>query len=109
MRGSMAMATPVLLEVETSLQLSAGKFNRECNVRMSRKKATSKVAGTRKKEKKQVTKRRGNDPYLRSAQQEITGRRRRRWIGATLKVKSWKRSEERRVGQECRSRWSPYH
>src|SRR5256885_17266910 len=21
----------------------------------------------------------------------------------------WKRSEERRVGKECRSRWSPYH
>ena len=22
---------------------------------------------------------------------------------------SYKRSEERRVGKECRSRWSPYH
>ena len=22
---------------------------------------------------------------------------------------SWMRSEERRVGKECRSRWSPYH
>ena len=22
---------------------------------------------------------------------------------------SWRRSEERRVGKECRSRWSPYH
>ena len=22
---------------------------------------------------------------------------------------SWHRSEERRVGKECRSRWSPYH
>ena len=21
----------------------------------------------------------------------------------------WRRSEERRVGKECRSRWSPYH
>ena len=21
----------------------------------------------------------------------------------------WDRSEERRVGKECRSRWSPYH
>ena len=26
--------------------------------------------------------------------------------GATVKVA---RSEERRVGKECRSRWSPYH
>ena len=24
-------------------------------------------------------------------------------------VKLFKRSEERRVGKECRSRWSPYH
>ena len=24
-------------------------------------------------------------------------------------VVNWKRSEERRVGKECRSRWSPYH
>ena len=22
---------------------------------------------------------------------------------------NWQRSEERRVGKECRSRWSPYH
>ena len=28
-----------------------------------------------------------------------------------MKVRGWKkiRSEERRVGKECRSRWSPYH
>ena len=24
-------------------------------------------------------------------------------------VQVWQRSEERRVGKECRSRWSPYH
>src|SRR2546422_9501512 len=24
-------------------------------------------------------------------------------------VRLWMRSEERRVGKECRSRWSPYH
>src|SRR3712207_9170669 len=27
----------------------------------------------------------------------------------SLNLKSEKRSEERRVGKECRSRWSPYH
>ena len=27
----------------------------------------------------------------------------------TIKVKKLRRSEERRVGKECRSRWSPYH
>ena len=26
-----------------------------------------------------------------------------------LKITHLKRSEERRVGKECRSRWSPYH
>src|SRR5256886_9364398 len=28
---------------------------------------------------------------------------------ACLHWKPWPRSEERRVGKECRSRWSPYH
>ena len=27
----------------------------------------------------------------------------------TYDIVDWKRSEERRVGKECRSRWSPYH
>ena len=32
------------------------------------------------------------------------------WIGYTpLLYAKEKRSEERRVGKECRSRWSPYH
>src|SRR3712207_9589206 len=30
-------------------------------------------------------------------------------IAVPKKEKSRKRSEERRVGKECRSRWSPYH
>src|SRR6266496_6276736 len=33
---------------------------------------------------------------------------RRRWASKP-KQPCWKRSEERRVGKECRSRWSPYH
>ena len=28
---------------------------------------------------------------------------------ALLAAVVWQRSEERRVGKECRSRWSPYH
>ena len=31
------------------------------------------------------------------------------WINHPLKVRFIGRSEERRVGKECRSRWSPYH
>ena len=27
----------------------------------------------------------------------------------TINYRTFKRSEERRVGKECRSRWSPYH
>ena len=31
-------------------------------------------------------------------------------VGTNVKTKFMKpRSEERRVGKECRSRWSPYH
>ena len=30
------------------------------------------------------------------------------WIDKERQV-VWMRSEERRVGKECRSRWSPYH
>ena len=30
-------------------------------------------------------------------------------VGAALLAKNGMRSEERRVGKECRSRWSPYH
>src|SRR2546426_11361816 len=35
-----------------------------------------------------------------------------RWLGATMLLGALfaaLRSEERRVGKECRSRWSPYH
>ena len=46
----------------------------------------------------------GGDPVL-----AITN-----WRAATLKARAYdrdvaRRSEERRVGKECRSRWSPYH
>ena len=30
-------------------------------------------------------------------------------LAITSIIKKWHRSEERRVGKECRSRWSPYH
>ena len=30
-------------------------------------------------------------------------------VATILKNAATKRSEERRVGKECRSRWSPYH
>ena len=31
------------------------------------------------------------------------------WMSPPCTVKEEPRSEERRVGKECRSRWSPYH
>src|SRR5687767_15278641 len=33
----------------------------------------------------------------------------RRQSGQTASLPTLQRSEERRVGKECRSRWSPYH
>src|ERR1035441_2892217 len=30
-------------------------------------------------------------------------------VGMEATSDYWKRSEERRVGKECRSRWAPYH
>ena len=32
-----------------------------------------------------------------------------RWLQMILNFIEGRRSEERRVGKECRSRWSPYH
>ena len=32
-----------------------------------------------------------------------------RWMDLESVIQSEVRSEERRVGKECRSRWSPYH
>ena len=47
-------------------------------------------------------------PYL---GEELVARTEREFtpIGRWLKASQLDRSEERRVGKECRSRWSPYH
>src|SRR5256885_7897249 len=41
-------------------------------------------------------------PFLLHARQS-------RYYAVTVFAAIWMRSEERRVGKECRSRWSPYH
>ena len=46
------------------------------------------------------------DPGLEAALQDAEELRDQLQIGAE---KFHRRSEERRVGKECRSRWSPYH
>ena len=58
--------------------------------------------------------RRDNGHVLRKALEfEVKGKRKRGRPKKTWKTqvegKESKRSEERRVGKECRSRWSPYH
>ena len=45
----------------------------------------------------------GNQVYIKPENMQLTGAYKIR--GAYYKI----RSEERRVGKECRSRWSPYH
>ena len=43
-------------------------------------------------------------------EQTSTGKRVSLGYGCkTVRVRRQQRSEERRVGKECRSRWSPYH
>ena len=40
---------------------------------------------------------------------EVLSDKARETISAVIRRKRLNRSEERRVGKECRSRWSPYH
>src|SRR2546422_9946495 len=48
-------------------------------------------------------------PRARRALERTGSRRRSNPLGAAEAMRSRARSEERRVGKECRSRWSPYH
>src|SRR3712207_1575134 len=46
--------------------------------------------------------------------QEQNAKAAQQWLASSMKVaqlqeRNARRSEERRVGKECRSRWSPYH
>jgi len=55
-----------------------------------------------------------NKDFLSSAKKELleeTGIKAKRWkkLGGFYIGPGHERSEERRVGKECRSRWSPYH
>ena len=40
---------------------------------------------------------------------DIIGRHKKTIVFVEVKTRQSMRSEERRVGKECRSRWSPYH
>src|SRR2546429_4579933 len=47
---------------------------------------------------------RGDVPANRNREERVP------WLRARSAMECWlNRSEERRVGKECRSRWSPYH
>ena len=39
----------------------------------------------------------------------VKGLRALKMVGSNVSMPNKTRSEERRVGKECRSRWSPYH
>ena len=41
--------------------------------------------------------------------EKVLGKNKEKEISVLKKAKDFLRSEERRVGKECRSRWSPYH
>jgi ABC-2 type transport system ATP-binding protein len=40
---------------------------------------------------------------------DLSGEDNLKFYGSLFKMDAKRRSEERRVGKECRSRWSPYH
>ena len=45
-----------------------------------------------------------------SFEEQLQKQKERSRAAAQIKTDDWTtRSEERRVGKECRSRWSPYH
>src|SRR5256885_11696691 len=50
-----------------------------------------------------------NTTFFNGAYVEGTAAFWRRWVVRAVQVLRERRSEERRVGKECRSRWSPYH
>src|SRR3712207_3681232 len=47
--------------------------------------------------------------YYKWDRYSVLNKRRHLFLGFTMGAFIWVRSEERRVGKECRSRWSPYH
>ena len=52
------------------------------------------------------------DGYLTTYSEEFQGRKRKYYSiteDGRKQLEYLRRSEERRVGKECRSRWSPYH
>ena len=48
-------------------------------------------------------------PKLCKGMRKMKGVRDGLWMVLSMEQTTWRRSEERRVGKECRSRWSPYH
>ena len=50
-----------------------------------------------------------NEPLREITSAHAAARRKRRVIISAVIPETAERSEERRVGKECRSRWSPYH
>ena len=57
--------------------------------------------------KRQVVKKDGTVPVM--GRITVDGSQTQFSCKLTVDPKLWDRSEERRVGKECRSRWSPYH
>ena len=51
----------------------------------------------------------GNGVMLESSKRLRPWRQDVRFAALEKRPPNWDRSEERRVGKECRSRWSPYH
>ena len=81
-----------------SLEAKRKKFQTETEELQAKRNALSKEYGSLKKEGK-------DDPALNTKIETI----KTELDGCASKLTEIQRSEERRVGKECRSRWSPYH
>ena len=87
--GVQTCALPILLSENQVASISIEGRWKGCNVRIGKKKYNGKSCSL------YVTIRKQSDRYIISDLKRSDGRP--------------IRSEERRVGKECRSRWSPYH
>ena len=62
-----------------------------------------------KENRDEIEKRTGNRPDIDDTTKLFMQKILNVWLSEGKDIDDEKRSEERRVGKECRSRWSPYH
>ena len=93
------------VEEEKKCCPQCGKENCECNTEMNE--SQKKQYKTLLKEFREYKSAKGLGPGVSTKMKKMLERT--VLMGTLTKPETTTRSEERRVGKECRSRWSPYH